>query len=243
MHSFLKSCAAVLSQNLARYNASGHETVTENTTMKAHDFQKAREFLGKTFFAPAVSDSGVLIRFVEIDNWLRVMIELGEDTTSDDLRTAIPLALLWRDKLLKSQGPWMGGGENPFLEELSNRQESGQSYNELANRINQRVGAYLQEFANYLKEFETMKHSFKTMLDFYLWQPEHNRFSYEHAGVLLKALSLKNSEIEEMLKIGLKNLQAGKPAFELGYPVSREKLISTLRKWRRGVKHQVLKKS
>jgi hypothetical protein len=29
-----------------------------------------------------------------IDNWLRVMIELGEDTTSDDLRSAIPLALL-----------------------------------------------------------------------------------------------------------------------------------------------------
>lgn len=210
--------------------------------MKVPDFQKAKEFLGKTFFAPAVSDSGVLIRFVEIDNWLRVMIELGEDTTSDDLRSAIPLALLWRDKLLESQGPWMRGGDNPFLEELSDRHKSGQSYNELANRINQGVAAYLQEFANYLKEFETIKHSFETMLDFYMWQPKNNRFSYEHARTLLKALRLKNSEIEEMLKIGLENVQAGEPAFELDYPVSRETLITTLRRWRRGVKHQVLKK-
>ena len=35
------------------------------------------------------------------------------------------------------------------------------------------------------------------MLDFYLWQPEHNRFSYEHAGVLLKAVSLRNG-VEEL---------------------------------------------
>jgi len=207
-----------------------------------HDFQKARRFLGKGFFVPAVSDSGVLIRFVEIDNWLRVMIEIGEDTTSDDLRSAIPLALLWRDKLLESQGPWMRGGDNPFLEELSDRQKSGQSYNELANRINQRVGAYLQEFANYLKEFETIKHSFETRLDFYMWQPKNNQFSYDHARGLLEALRLKDTEIEEMLKIGLENVQAGKPAFELGYPLSRENLITTLRNWRRGVKHQALKK-
>ncbi len=211
--------------------------------MKVHDLsQKAGEFHGKYFDIPRASDSGVLIWFVEVDDWLRVMIEIGEDITSDDLRSAIPLALLWRDKLLEWQGPWMRGGDNPFLEELSNRQKSGQSYNELANRINRRVASYLQEFADYLKEFEAAKPGFKTMLDFYMWRSTNNQFSYEHARGLLEALRLKNNEIEEMLKIGLENVQAGKPAFELGYPVSREKLISTLRNWRRGVKHQVLKK-
>lgn len=211
--------------------------------MKVHDLsEKAGKFQGMNFHVPAVSDSGVLMRFVEIDDWLRVMIEIGEDTTSDDLRGAISLALLWRDKLLEWQGPWMRGGDNPFLEELSDRQKSGQSYNDLANRINQRAAAYLQEFASYLKEFEAVKHSFKTMFDFYMWQPKHNRFSYEHACGLLRALRLKDTEIEDLLRIGLENVQAGNPAFEPGYPVSREKLISTLRNWRRGVKHKTLLK-
>jgi hypothetical protein len=36
--------------------------------------------------------------------------------------------------LLQSQGPWMRGGDNPFLEELSDRQKAGQSYNELFSK-------------------------------------------------------------------------------------------------------------
>jgi len=40
------------------------------------------------------------------------MIQVDEDTTSDDLRKAIPMALMWRDRLLEWQGPWMDGGDN-----------------------------------------------------------------------------------------------------------------------------------
>jgi hypothetical protein len=193
----------------------------------------------KYFNISTVSDSGVLIRFVEIDGWVRVMMEVGEDTGSDALREAIPLALCWRDRLLEWQGPWMRGGDNPFLEELCLRQESGERYGSIAGRINRQVEALLQEFLHRLEEFEAAKPNFKTMFDFYMWQPKANQFSLEHARVLLRAVRIKDDEIEDLLQSGLDNLRAGKPVFDRGYPLSRERLIRTLRTWREGSKQEL----
>jgi hypothetical protein len=167
------------------------------------------------------------------------MIEVGEDTTHDDLREAIPLALSWRDRLLEWQGPWMKGGDNPFLEELSLRQADGEKYASLAERINHEVEELLREFLQYLDELAEAKANFKTMFDFYMWRSKANQFALEHARDLLRAVRLKDDEIEELLQSGLDNLRAKKPAFEREYPVSRERLIRTLRTWREGLKHHL----
>jgi hypothetical protein len=73
--------------------------------------EKASRFEGANFGLPLASENGVLFRIIEIDNWLRVMIEVDEDTTSKDVRRAIPLALEWRDRLLQWQGPWLQGNK------------------------------------------------------------------------------------------------------------------------------------
>jgi len=211
--------------------------------MKVQDLSKrAMRFKGGNLDIPDVSDSGVFLQFVEIDNWIRVMIQVDEDTTSDDLRKAIPMALMWRDRLLEWQGPWMDGGDNPFLEKLSERQKSGESYKDLANRINQQATMWVHGHVVYNKELEAVKHSFKTMFDFYMWKSESNPFSLDHARHLLRAVRLKDDEIDELLRTAVDNVQSGKPAFEAEYPVSRDKLISALRLWRGGRKHKVLAK-
>jgi hypothetical protein len=203
--------------------------------------QKALQFQGAHFGKPIFSDTGVQIHFVEMDNWLRVLIEVGEDTTSDNLREVIPLALSWRDRLLEWQGPWFHGGDNLYLEEISMRQEAGESYSQLAEAINNTITANLVDFHKLLQEFEQMRHQPTTAMEFHLWNLKHNRFSYEHARGLLEGLRFDSGEIETLLQAGIESLQAGEPAFEKGYPVSREKLISVLRVWRQGRKHNLIK--
>lgn len=203
--------------------------------------EKAGKFQSAHIEIPFASEAGVLIRFIEIDNWIHVMMDVGEDTTTQDLRDTIPLALTWRDKLLEWQGAWLGGGDNQFLEELSSRQEYGESYSELAKRINQTVTELLKEFNEYLIEFEAARSNFVTMLDFYLWKSKANQFSLDQAQDILKALRLKDDEIKEMLQVGLKNIQSGEQAFEEEYPLSKEKLRTTLRSWRQGRKHLIAK--
>lgn len=210
--------------------------------LKASEYSEKKynfRFNDNNSFPLTVSDSGVFIRLIEIDNWVRVFIEVDENTTSDDIRTAIPIALLWRDKLLELQGIWAQGG---FLEELSFKHKFGKSYSYLVNQINKHIESLLQEYENYLKDFEVNKHKFETMFDFYMWQSKFNQFSFMHAKGMLKTLKLKDSEIDELLKIGLENTESGKPAFEKDYPVCREKLISTLKTWRNGKKHQIIEK-
>lgn len=188
---------------------------------------------------PFATKSGVLMRFIELDRWIRVMIEVSEDTTSQQLREAIPLALEWRQRLLMWQGPWMGGGDNPFLEQLNYRQKNGESYRTLSEGINQRVSTLIQEFVGYSHEYNSVKHEFKTMSDFYSWRPKSNPFSLEHARDMLRALKLKDKDIEPQLRKALENAESGLPLFEVEYPVSREKLIATLRGWRQGLKHKI----
>jgi hypothetical protein len=200
---------------------------------------KASRFEGTHFGTSSVTASGVQIHFVEIDGWLRVVIELSEDSTSNELRDAIPLALSWRDRLLDWQGPWIKGGDNPFLEELSMRQEDGEAYAELAERINFTITEHLSEFNDYLNELELVRSHFTTELDFYHWESKANQFAFDHARGLLKAVRLKADDIESLLRSGLENIQVGRPAFEKGYPISRDKLIGTLKSWRQSRKHRL----
>ena len=206
---------------------------------------KALRFHGANadLFRSNAEESGVLIWAVETHgNWLSVMIEVGENTTSDDLRKAIPWALRLRDRLLEQQGPWQHGGDTPFLEELCYWHDSGHSYEILAERINETVANYLLEAAKYLQEYEAAQSQFKTQLDVFLWQSklQINPYSFQLARGLLEAVRLKDDEIDTVLLDALENIRSGRLAFEKGYPVSRDKLRETLRRWRESKKHQII---
>jgi len=45
--------------------------ITESSTL-------AGQFLGRNFDLPRATEDGILIRIIELDGWLRIMIEVGD---------------------------------------------------------------------------------------------------------------------------------------------------------------------
>ena len=88
--------------------------------------KKALQFEGANMDLPIALDS-VFIRIVEIDDHLRIMLEITEDCTSDDLSASYWLINEWRRRLIDYQGRWVGWGDNELLERLSIRQEIGRA--------------------------------------------------------------------------------------------------------------------
>lgn len=69
--------------------------------------------------------SGVLIHIIEMDGRLRVMIDVDDDATHENLRSATTIALLWRERLLEWQGPRRISDQILYLERFHNRHGSG----------------------------------------------------------------------------------------------------------------------
>jgi hypothetical protein len=182
-----------------------------------------------------------MVRVIELDGWLRVMIEVGEDATFESLRKALPLSLRWRGQLLAYQGPWMRGGDNRLLQRLHEMQQSGESYSELADQVNRKVSELLEEWTRHRAEYKLAKQQIKDPLDWITWHPSTDPFALERARTFLSALSLKHREIEVQLQAGLERIEGGLAPFEKDYPISREKMISVLRTWRLGKKHESIK--
>ena len=63
---------------------------------------------------PVANRSGVRIDVIELGGWKYVVQRLDDDTTADQLREAIPLAMQWRDLLLDAQGPSPRAEETMF---------------------------------------------------------------------------------------------------------------------------------
>lgn len=209
---------------------------------------KALRFTGMNddFLSDAFDKSPVFLHTIEIDGRLRIMIEVGEDTRAEQIRKVVPYALKLRDKLLEFQGAWIMGGDNLLLEELSERQKHGTSYKELAKLINEKVENHLREYLAYRmevdKRYPKYKKEFKRDLYFYAFSTEfkHNCFSLVHSRDMLMALGLKEKDIEQFLRDGLEEIEAGRKPFAPDMPISQLKLIETLRTWRKGKKHKTI---
>jgi hypothetical protein len=196
------------------------------------------------FLLEAFKNSQVFLHTIEIDDRLHVMIEVGEDTTTEQLRKVIPDALRLRDKLIEFQGAWRAGGINEFLEHLSYRNQHGDSYARLAENINQRIEGYLRDYIAYRKEVDTVHPEFKA---------EHDRDILYHvfwlgmatkpsalsfAMSLLEGLNFNKQDALRIMQNGLRSLSAGESIFLKDYPVTRSKMIQVLRTWRNGKEHK-----
>jgi hypothetical protein len=109
------------------------------------DSEKSRDFMLRQEDIPD-GVPGVLIRIIEYHDRLRVMMEIDEDTTSDQISKARWLALKWRNRLLEYQGAWIQGGINEFYYLLMKRYKSGQKYPTIAKYLNQRIEYHLREY-------------------------------------------------------------------------------------------------
>ena len=133
---------------------------------------KVEEFDKKYPDLNVMSDSGVIIHVIEtIAGPLRIMIDVGEETTSDDLRKAIPLALEWRDSLLEFQGRTGLYSDNSFLasigEDVSKKARTLRfPYKEVAKGINSLIIDWLRESCN--KPNISQPPQYRKMLDFHL---------------------------------------------------------------------------
>jgi hypothetical protein len=85
-------------------------------------------------------EPGAIIDVIERpDGRLAIVIELSEDTRSDDLERAIPLALDWRNRLNQYQGLDWEWGLDKDKYDLEQEHRAGKSYEELAERMNARI--------------------------------------------------------------------------------------------------------
>jgi hypothetical protein len=197
----------------------------------------------------AIEVDGVLIRFVEIDDWYRVMIEVDEDATHEALKKAIPFALQWRDRLIQYQGPWLRGGSNYFLYKLDiAHRRRKKSYGDLAKSINSTLSEYVREYLEYRNEVIQLAPELEEKFedDIYLsvvivdLVDKHHSFGTEHSKYLLEEFGYSEREIEQILRAAITDVIDGFEPFQDDYPVYREKVINALRKWRRSKQYKAI---
>ncbi|MCG2786073.1 MAG: hypothetical protein L6461_13300 [Anaerolineae bacterium] len=180
--------------------------------------------------------SGITVRFVELDGLVRLLIEISDKTTHQDIRNAIPNILTWRDQLLEKQSDEIGydllkkidrpSNRDELLERFSYQQEHGAKYSDLAEHFNRLVGGCLKKYWEIQQKKSINTDELITM-----------KLTLVYAENLLKAVGLDQQDI---LKYGLENLSNKEPVFEKGYPVSRQKMIEVLRNWRKSRLHNAV---
>lgn len=205
---------------------------------------KAGRFITQNSNIP-LCESEVLIRIIEIDNWLRVVIEVGENATHENLRKANTLALEWRDRLLDYQGPWFGGGTNYFKESLFRKHERGKSYSEIAKMLNDRILEYIINDLENKRRIEKIQQELgekATFIDFLKYQKDNNCmdlffFSFEHAKDILREFSMKEMKIEGFITEIISCLQNGEtPALD-EFLISKRMVVDLIINWKKGKKH------
>ncbi len=201
-------------------------------TEKVKQFLEAnrdlQNFVGEDFGLSA-RDANIVV--VDNNGYLQVMIAVGEQTKHETLEKAIPLALQWRERLLKYQG--FGTYNERFLEKLGRRSERGESYQKLADWINCEVADHLKVAFKHWQKANTI------MVGWEHWQQRilsESAMATEIAIIrqLLKAIRLEDHKIESLWQEGLDRIANGLPPLEVSknYPVTRRKVIDTLKTWR-----------
>ena len=192
-----------------------------------------------------ITGEGFIIWVVEMDGWLRIMPDIQEDATYENLREAIPLVLQWRDRLMEWQGPWLHGGDNSLLFRLHQRHEHGESYASLAEMINQKSTEYLIEYVQFLRDLNVALPKIKTEGDLFWFSKDHDFKDYSlfKARNLLIGVRLKEDYVDQVLDDEVNNLIEGNPpSFMKNFPVTGVKIGRILRTWREGKKFQSINK-
>jgi hypothetical protein len=212
--------------------------------MKASCSQKAIELerrygwpAGDRPGLPLATAEGVRLYAVERAGRLRIVMEVDEDATHRTLRSALPLALRWRDALLEHQGPWDGGGRNLLLIQLSDRQQFGGGPAAAARWLNEKIGNLLKEALAFEREAEAACPRLRTFDDWLEWRPKANPYALVHARDLLCDLGWSKARAEAVVEDGLQRLRCGQRPFVGPYdPVSRARVERIVRTFRAGPK-------
>jgi hypothetical protein len=176
---------------------------------------------------------------VETDGRVKMFLEIGEETTLDTIKWHWEEIRTWQELVRTWQGPWRIGGRGYLFYTLHVRQASGESYTQLAERVNETVA---KDLATYIEDERAFQEAIKageltdasTRLDLVEWQhkTDHSSMGLDRAKGLLWEMGLRQDEIRQWCTAALENLQRGQPAFPPGQPITRERLRDALRAWR-----------
>jgi len=154
-----------------------------------------------------------------------VAIELGDETTHEQARDALSLALRWRDGLRRFQGPWFHGNDWDFVQDLDTRQKAGESYRQLAKKLNDSIARCIELW----QENDDPRPD-----EDLLWVPDpmHHGHTWLHRAESTLRVFLSPEESHRYLKTVYSNLGAGKPAFDTDLPITGEMVREKIRGYR-----------
>ena len=171
---------------------------------------------------PLLSAAGVWYRFFGEDmgrgeERVFLCIEIGEDTSRDDVEAAWNDAKRWRERLQEAY-PKKRGYKHSVLRWLAESESAGVSRQEIARRVNERIAGYLREFVAFQVELRSLKEPLRG-LDALEWLSANGRASkqlgFEDADGLLGIMCPGKTEAErrEFLTAAMANIESGLPAW------------------------------
>jgi hypothetical protein len=153
----------------------------------------------------------------DLEPRLAVWIELGPDTTHDDVRRALPLARAWRQVLARRQA---GPPSQMAALDAANRQGRGPS--DLARSLNRYIVECLVESLT-----TRPKGQYRT-------DARGNPLDVRSAGKLLRDFGFTEAAATDCIEGALANLRRGKHAFDWpDDPIAPDTLKKRLANWRR----------
>jgi len=161
-------------------------------------------------------EAGIEIVILPDGDKLRLLLDVADYATSDAIKQALPALMAWR----KALTAWQGANEDDrntkamIRARLADRHQRGESYQELADWVNNAVLALLTVDSD------------PTNLPVVVIQ-------------LLRSLGMADDEIQTECTAIIANLRAGEPGFTRdprmkAGPVSRARVVEALRPWRKG---------
>ena len=212
------------------------------------------EFVSQNADLAQKSEEGVIIHIFEtMIGPLRIAIDVDGDITKTKLEKSISLALDWRKRLTQYQGnTWIYSDyrllrlidENMLIKDETLAKKSSSkyarstmfydrfSYADIAIAVNELISRWMYESINITHASIEDPPGFK-ILNLFLAEIE-NRIpdAKERSYKLLKVFRMGDNNIKQLLDAGVSNIHAGLLPFEKDYPLSRDKVIRTMR-WSR----------
>lgn len=204
---------------------------------------KAGQFEYRNHDLALSSDDGVLVRLIELDGRIGVFIDVDEEVRAKDLERAIPLAHKWRDRLLDYQAPFTGLQVNLFLDRLDLWHKNGDTYRQIADRINRQIRDDLNQYVEFVRELDSTEADVSTVGGYFSWSAgKPGQFGVDRARGLLQAIRWKEKDdeftMDELLQNALNDIAAGIEPFADEYPVSKSRVENTLRSWKHSSKYE-----
>lgn len=201
-------------------------------------------------------DSDVVINVAEYNERLKIVIEIGDDSTHDQIRRVIPLAVQYRDMLIGWQGP-SSSKELRLLHGLDEFHQRGVSYKRLADTVNRTLSSRLVEYVEFLDECERRQKEWKeirgdydldsidsealwwVLKEYIVWDERSPpRCIRDFEEILSRAFRMKQDEIRLFKQTGMERIRRGIEPFDREYPIYGETMRNALRRWRNSARRK-----